>query len=100
MSIIPPVHMRPATNERNEAEHALETAGWIRVSLPKYPGDNAELFVQMLKWCEDQIGAGRVEIAAGRINNGDRWYSYGWYGYWNFWFQFEQDATAFTLRWR
>ena len=91
--------MRPAPWERNDAEHALETAGWIRVALPKTPVDHhSDRFIEMMKWCEDNIGPGRVEIQAGKINNNDLWYSYNWYGYWNFWFQHEQHAMWFILR--
>ena len=91
--------MRPAVTERVEAEDKLEAAGWILVSLPR-EARIEEQFISMLAWCGEYIGNGRVEIEAGRINPEERWYSYSWYGYWNFWFQHEKDATLFALRWK
>jgi hypothetical protein len=90
--------MRPAANDRVIAEDQLEAEGWVLVSLRRFSGNERQC-VDMLKWCEDCIGPGRVEIESNRINTDDKWYSYSWFGFWNFWFQHEQDATAFSLRW-
>ena len=91
---------RVATRERHLAEDVLEEQGW---SLVKLPRDRQlaipDQFVQMMKWCEDNIGTGRVEIEQNKIDHNDQWYSFSWYGYWNFWFRDEQDAMLFTLRW-
>ena len=98
--IIPPAEHRPASNERLLAERKLESLGWSVAKLPRTDATrNSMLFIDMMKWCEDNVGVGRVEIHTGIIDDNDMWYSFSWYGYWNFWFRNEQDATLFALRW-
>lgn len=91
---------RAATNERHKAEDALEYIGWTCVKLSRDKQLNIpDQFTQMMKWCEDNIGTGRVEVEPDRIDMNDHWYSFSWYGYWNFWFRHEKNATIFVLRW-
>lgn len=91
---------RVVPNERHLAELALEKFGWTNVKLPR---DRQlaipDQFIQMMTWCEKNIGTGRVEVEQHKIDNDDMWYSFSWYGYWNFWFKNHKDATIFTLRW-
>ena len=95
-----PEEYRPASNDRHLAELALETQGWTVVKLPRDRQRELALqFIDMMTWCEDNIGKGRVEVEQDKIDPTDQWYSFSWYGYWNFWFRNSQDATAFTLRW-
>lgn len=92
---------RAASNDRHKAEDALEYMGWHCVELPRDRQLTIpDQFIQMMRWCEQNIGTGRVEVEQHRIDDGNQWYSFSWYGYWNFWFRHETDATAFTLRWR
>lgn len=98
--------MRPAPSERHQAERFLELGGWTTVKLPRY-GDSYQIesypdqFIRMMKWCEDHLGAGRAEPNDIYYNryNGDVWYAFTWYGYWNFHFKHSKDATAFSLKW-
>lgn len=94
---IPKEH-RPASMERTEAENQLAAQGWHKVILPRTSRNNPD-FIDMLEWCENNIGQGRIEIEAGKINERDHWYTYSWYGYWNFWFRNEADATMFMMKW-
>ncbi len=99
MTHIPAEHVVTA-NDRHLAELELETQGWTLVKLPRTQPTRINMkFVDMMKWCEDHVGTGRVEIEPGKIDADDMWYSFSWYGYWNFWFRRETDATAFALRW-
>lgn len=91
---------RAASNDRHLAEVQLEQLGRIPVKLSRLGQQNNPLqFIEMMKWCEDNIGLGRVEVEQGKIDSADMWYSFSWYGYWNFWFRYERDATLFSLRW-
>ena len=95
-----PQELRPASNDRHLAELELRSQGWTPVNLSRTEPTRQSLqFIDMLKWCEDNIGQGRVEVEPGKIDVDDMWYSFSWYGYWNFWFRKETDATAFALRW-
>ena len=98
--IIPPEEHRPASNDRHQAENELAVQGWSQVKLPRTEATRNNMqFIDMMTWCEVHIGQGRVEIESGKIDASDTWYSFSWYGYWNFWFRKETDATAFALRW-
>lgn len=95
-----PIEHRTAANDRHLAETALERLGWTRVALSRdkqltIPAQ----FIKMMQWCDDNVGTGRVEIEQDRIDDLDMWYSFSWYGYWNFWFRHKRDAVLFTLRW-
>ena len=93
--------VRAASNDRHLAELELEQQGWTVVKLPRNRQLEMNLqFMDMMTWCEANVGKGRVEIEQGKIDGADRWYSFSWYGYWNFWFRHEQDATMFLLRWQ
>jgi hypothetical protein len=95
-----PQEHRPTANDRRIAEDKLETLGWTLVRIPKERQQALAFnFVHVMKWCEDNTGPGRVEIEPSKIDANDQWYSFSWYGYWDFWFRQETDATAFTLRW-
>ena len=90
--------MRPVPTSRQEAEAMLAEQGWHKVVLVRH-GSLPMQFIGMMVWCEENIGPGRVEIEKNRIDASDVWYSYSWYGYWDFWFRNKKDATLFTLRW-
>ena len=95
-----PQEHRPTANDRRIAEDELEALGWTPAKLPRTEPTRQSLqFIDMMKWCEDYVGPGRVEVEPGKVDANDMWYSFSWYGSWNFWFRREQDATAFTLRW-
>lgn len=94
--------MRTAPAERQQAEQVLYKEGWTVVTIPKdlmVVVPNSKI-VDMTKWCEEHIGAGRIEPGANWLDGYDVWYMFAWYGYWSFYFKREQDATAFALRWR
>ena len=98
--------MRAAPRERQQAEQILGSEGWTVVKLSRL-GDSYHIesypdqFIRMMKWCEDHLGAGRAEPNDIYYNryNGDVWYAFTWYGYWNFHFKHSKDATAFSLKW-
>lgn len=92
---------RAATAERHTAERVLEAQGWTTVSVPKnLMRADLNNLAPMMKWCEDNLGTGRIEPGANWLDEHDVWYSFSWYGYWTFHFKHEKDAMAFTLRWR
>lgn len=99
--------MRIAPAERQVAEIALYKEGWTVVKLPRdfMPVPRDFMLAEnntpalMMKWCEDNIGAGRVEPGCNWLDGRDVWYMFTWYGYWNFHFKHAKDATAFSLRW-
>ena len=92
--------MRIAPAERRQAEEVLEREGWTVVKISK---DLKILeptqYLTMVHWCEDNVGAGRLEPGHKWLDNIDVWYSFTWYGFWSFHFKHSKDATAFTLRW-
>lgn len=93
--------MRPASAERRQAEECLEREGWTSVKIPKnLMMAEPNQYHIMIKWCEDNIGAGRLEPGPKWLDDEDVWYSFGWFGYWTFHFKYDKDATAFALRWR
>ena len=96
-----PQEHRAAAAERHEAERVLEAQGWTVISVPKNFIVHANIppLTQMMKWCEDTLGTGRIEPGANWLDEHDVWYSFSWYGYWTFHFKHEKDAMAFTLRW-
>ena len=92
--------MRTAPAERQLCELILRDQGWTTVKIPK----NLMLaepnqYHIMIKWCEDNIGPGRLEPGPKWLDDEDVWYSFGWYGYWSFHFKHSKDATAFSLKW-
>ena len=92
--------MRPAPLERQQAEQVLQDEGWSHIKLPKdRQQELAFQFADLMKWCEDTVGHGRVEPGPNWLDEEDVWYSFAWYGYWTFHFKHEKDATAFALRW-
>ena len=92
--------MRPAPADRMEAERVLEQDGWTMVGILKGGRDlDPNTYQKMLTWCEQTIGAGRVEPGSNWLDGNDVWYSFTWYSYWSFHFKHAKDATAFSLRW-
>ena len=92
--------MRPAAAERIQAEQVLDSEGWTVVKIDKGGRDmDPTAHISMLAWCEKTIGPGRVEPGDNWLDGEDVWYGFTWYGYWNFYFKNERDATMFTLRW-
>jgi hypothetical protein len=95
--------MRTAPAERQQAELTLEQEGWTVVKIDKGGRDmDPTAYQKMLTWCEQTIGAGRVEpnFEKGQwLDDYDVWYSFTWYGYWSFHFKNLKDVTAFCLRW-
>ena len=91
--------MRAAPAERHQAEHQLLNEGWHAVHIPKVNGDNTWRFQNMIKWCEDTVGPGRPEPGHNWLDGEDVWYTFGWFGYYNFYFRHGKDASAFALRW-
>ena len=95
----PQVH-RPSANDRRIAEDALESLGWTLVRIPRERQESLAFeFVHIMAWCETYVGPGQIEVEPRKIDTTSQWYSFSWYGYWDFWFRNSQDATAFTLRW-
>ena len=96
--------MREAPAERWSATKILQDEGWTVVTIPKPRPSQEQLFlrdvVTMSTWCENTIGAGRIEPGANWLDGHDVWYMFAWYGYWSFHFKYEKDAVLFTLRWK
>ena len=91
--------VRPASAERQQAEETLADNGWTSVTISKnFMQAVPTQYYEMSKWCEDNIGPGRMEPGT-IIDSEDVWYSYGWYGFQRFHFRYSKDATIFTLRW-
>ena len=95
------VENRAASQERNEAERILsEVEGWLHITIPKSKIEPAVQHYEILKWCEDRLGPGRVEPSQYRwLDGNDVWYSFTWYGYYNFYFKHKNHATMFVLKW-
>lgn len=94
--------MRAAPADRYKAEQVLEDEGWTVVKLPKPEISHTQgiAHIPMLRWCEDNLGPGRIEPSPNNwLDGNDVWYMYSWFGYWTFYFSHAKDATAFTLRW-
>ena len=93
--------MRPAPAERTQAQNTLLDEFWTEVCVAKNKLDstNKDMF-KMMKYCEEMFGPGRIEPSANNwLDEEDVWYVFTWYGYWNFYFKNERDATMFILRW-
>jgi len=88
--------MRAAPAERHMAEHQLLNQGWQAVRIPKV---QPRSYYSMMKWCEDTLGPGRPEPGHNWLDGEDVWYTFSWFGYYNFHFKNERDATMFILRW-
>jgi hypothetical protein len=91
--------MRAAPAERHQAEHQLLNEGWHVVRLVKVTGDFGWRYHDMMKWCIDIVGPGRMEPGHHWLDGHDVWYAFNWFGYYNFHFKHAKDATAFSLRW-
>ena len=92
--------MRPAPAERKQAEQVLQDEGWLSINIPKdFTRAEPGQYHEMCKWCEDNIGAGRLEPGHHWLDDHDVWYSFTWYGFWSFHFKHSKDIAAFTLRW-
>ena len=93
--------MRQAPANRHESERILaQDEGWTHVKVTKPKVEPAILHYKMLIWCDDHLGPGRVEPnQTNWLDDHDVWYSFTWYGYYNFYFKHSKDAVAFTLRW-
>ena len=92
--------MRPAPAERQECHQVLVAEGWHQVKVFKSKSVPVNAFYDMLVWCDDTLGYGRVEPSKSNWLDGeDVWYSFTWFGYHTFYFKHETDATAFALRW-
>ena len=94
--------MRIAPAERKQAEEVLQDEGWTLVKIPKPPISHTQgiAHIPMVRWCEVNIGAGRIEPGHNWLDDNDVWYAFSWYGYQHFYFKHSADATAFTLRWQ
>lgn len=92
--------MRPAPAERQQCEQILEDEGWTSVKVVKPLKNPEPTYYEMLKWCDDTLGVGRVEPSQSNwLDDHDVWYSFTWYGFFRFHFKHSKDAVAFTLRW-
>ena len=91
--------MRAEPAERHQAEHQLLNEGWHVVRLVKVTGDFGWRYHDMMKWCIDIVGPGRMEPGHHWLDGHDVWYAFNWFGYYNFHFKHAKDATAFSLRW-
>lgn len=91
--------MRTAPAERQRCEQILEEQGWTSIKVTKPEIEPAIPHYKMLKWCDDNLGPGRVEPGHNWLDGQDVWYSFTWYGFYRFHFKHSKDATAFTLRW-
>ncbi len=92
--------MRTAPADRQQAEQVLSDQRWTVVKISKGGRDmDPSAYQKMLTWCEQTIGAGRVEPGHIWLDGHDVWYSFTWYGYWSFHFKHHKDVTAFSLRW-
>ena len=91
--------MRAAPAERHQAEHQLLNEGWHVVRLVKVTGDFGWRYHDMMKWCIDIVGPGRMEPGHHWLDGHDVWYAFTWFGSYNFHFKHAKDATAFSLRW-
>lgn len=92
--------MRPAPSDRRRCEQLLIDEEWTRVKIFKSNYEPVAPYYEMLKWCDDYLGPGRVEPSQSTwLDDYDVWYSFTWYGYYNFYFKHKKDATAFSLRW-
>ena len=93
--------MRIAPAQRQAAEVVLGKEGWTIVNIPKDLMVVAQptKMVDLTKWCEDNLGSGRIEPGHHWLDGLDVWYAFSWLGYWSFHLKHVLDATAFTLRW-
>ena len=92
--------MRTAPATRQAAEIGLRKERWTVVKIPKdLMVVQSDKISDLTKWCEDNLGPGRIEPGHQRLDGFDAWYAVSWFGYWTFHFKREQDATMFILKW-